>query len=223
MNFTINGQEYRYPTTLSEITLGQRVEYQRTYGNDLEARAKEIEDMPDTPEKEYAIEEYYVDVAIKSFSFFTGMSLEECGQVRLQDILNVYQVTLEGLLSQQQELSYIGSFEIAGEIWKLAPIAITPVSEITYDEFLHAKEYDRLLRKLEQGSWEVLPYLCCIFLRKEGEPFTEELVSDGSDRMKFMLSLPLDIAIQVGFFLSNLINISSNILPHSSLPMAEME
>jgi hypothetical protein len=74
---------------------------------------------------------------------------------------------------------------------------------MSLNEFLHAKEIVRQLVSVGSGNWEPLPYLCAIYLRKKGEPFTEELVTEGSERIELMKTLPLDIALSVGFFLTD--------------------
>ena len=214
MTFTYNDKEYKYPDRLGEITLGQRLEYQRVYGDDLDKRYKEIYAMEDGEGKDNAINLQFLDAAVKSFSFFTGISLDECSNnIPCKQIANIYDTCLTGLLKEQEEQEPLTEFTIGDEKWKLAVPEVTYSSEFTVNELVQANEIDRQLKELGKGVYASLPFLCCVFLRKEGEPFDEKLLDAGGERMRIMLDLPLDTALNVAFFLQNSIAISMSILP----------
>jgi hypothetical protein len=75
----------------------------------------------------------------------------------------------------------------------------------------------KALNELGKGIWESMPTLAAIFLQKEGETFSEELISGDSERIKLMYELPMDIALSVAFFLQSSMSLYTNNLASSIL------
>jgi hypothetical protein len=57
--------------------------------------------------------------------------------------------------------------------------------------------------------------LCAIYFRKKGEPYSEEFLYEDSDRIKLMHELPMNYAMQVGFFLTSSLSFWINTLMYS--------
>jgi hypothetical protein len=202
-DFQFEGKGYSYPDSLSKITLGQRIAWQEFYGQRLEERAIALAEMPEGFDKEIAGADLYVDGAIQSFSFFTGIPLADCSRIDLPQLLNVYGAA-RAVMAEQEEQHPEGPYAFKGELWYIAPPEVNTESKVTFNEFLVSKEVVRQLHAVGEGIWAALPYLCCVYLRKEDEPFTEALAREGGDRYQLMMELPLDIALAVTFFFEQL-------------------
>lgn len=208
MDFEYKGNKYSFPSHLSEITLGQRVSFFRTHGKELEEQAKRVEAIKDDTERGDELLLLDMDLAVREFSHYTGIPLVELkNNIDFESMWQIYSVDVAHLREQEAKLELQESYEWEGETWVIESPEIEADSKMTLNEFLHAKEIVRHMTKLGNGKWDSMPYLCAVYLRKEGEPFTEELVKEGGERLKLMEQLPLDIAIAVGFFLSGTLSI----------------
>jgi len=201
-------REYTFPDTLADITIGQRIEFYDLYGKALDDKAIKIGKIQYQFQKDSELSSWHLENAVCQFAFYTGLPLAELQRsADAISILKIYQEVIYPLLVQEREIEIRTEYEFAGEKWIIAPPELLPTSTMTFNEFLHGKEVVRQMNQVGNGKWHSLPYLCAIYLRKEGEPFQESLVADGSERMQLMYSLPLDIAIGVGFFLTGTLNI----------------
>jgi hypothetical protein len=217
MNFEYNGQQYSYPATLSEITLKQRIELHAKYGHALDEAVKKSLEIESEIERAIQQTEIRILFACQCFSFFTGIDLETIKETfELSQIMNVYNASLALVLSEESELKELREFTFNKEQWILAPPQVTPQSRFTFNEFVTSKEIVRQLEQLGKGKWHSLLYLCCIYLRKEGEEFQEAWLEEGSERMMLMLNVPMDVALSVGFFLTNTMNLYLKALQSSS-------
>lgn len=213
----INNTEYNFPSKLSEITLGQRIAYQQKYGDDIEARAKEIEAMEEGPEKELDHMILSVDMACKTFAFFSKLDEEIIKKTAaLSEVIRVFSVMKE-LIYTNGMVDNLTQFPWNNETWTLYKAEVKNSSDIQFGEFIDSKQVIDDLIQLGKGSLERLPRLCAIYLRKEGEKYDPNFAEEDSDRVKLMQDLPMDIALAVGFFLTNLINSFKTLLA-SSLP-----
>jgi hypothetical protein len=202
-----NGQQYSYPATLSEITLKQRIELHTQHGHAFDEGVKGTLDIENETDRTIRQTELRLLFACQCFSFFTGIDLETIKETfELSQIMHVYNASLAMVLSEENELKELRTFTFNEEQWVLAPPQVTPQSRFTFNEFVTSKEIVRQLEQLGKGKWHSLLYLCCIYLRKEGEEFQEEWLEEGSERMMLMLNVPMDIALSVGFFLTNTMN-----------------
>lgn len=222
MEFQYNGQTYNYPSTLEEITLKQRIDYHNTIGQEYDERLEELKELEDEAERGIEFADLQMDVACKTFAFFTGIPVEEIKEkFELGQVLNVFNVCLTVLLNEEKvlELQPEG-YDFLNEKYFIQSPQITPASDMTFNELLTSKEVTRQLNKLGHGKHEALQYLCCVFLRKKDEPFSEELAMRGGQRWEAFASLPLSIAYAVGFFLSSSMSTYSKTLAYLS-PEAE--
>lgn len=194
MTFNFKDKEYKYPNTLSDITIGQRIAFDDLYGNSYKKQDDPIDEVAQT-----------MLFAVQAFSFFTGIDLETVKEeFDLGQVMNVYNVSLTMLLGEESEIQLRDVYEFNGEEWVIASPDLTPDSKITFNEFVTSKEIVRQMEQLGKGRWHSLPYLCAIYLRHKDEPFDE---SKMTERVELMKTLPLDIALAVGFFLTDSMNI----------------
>lgn len=217
MKFDFKGQEYTFPAALSDITLGQRVAFYATHGKDMERMAKEIEETKDDFEKELAVTIFNTEMAVREFAHYTGINIDTVrNEIDVATMMNIYAVDMQLLREQEAAIVLEPEYEFEGENWTISSPELSTSNSMTLNEFLHAKEAVRQLHKLGNGKWDALPYLCAIYLRKKDEPFTEDLVAQGSKRLEQMNRLPLDIALGVAFFLSSTLSIYKTTLASST-------
>lgn len=213
MNFTYREQQYTFPNSLADITLRQRIDFYNLHGKDIDAKAVLIEKIKDDTEKEIERNILSIDLACKSFSFYTGIPIHEVQQfMSVEDIMEIYAVDMQMLQDQERSIVLQPTYDWRGEQWCIAAPEVTGNSSMTLIEFVTGKEVVRQLSAVGKGKWDALPYLCAIYLRKRlpdgtQEPFTESLVAANSERLAAMYDLPMDIAIAVGFFLSSTLSI----------------
>lgn len=204
MHFTFKDKQYEYPATLDAITLQRRIDFQNLYGKPFEEHLKALSEIEDLTEREILLTESKVDFAVQSFSFFTGIGIEEVkSSIELSQVMNVYNASLTLLLEEEANIALQPSYEFEGKKWFIAAPMVTPQSKFTFNEFLTSKEITRQLEQVGQRKFEALLHLCCIYLRQENEPFSEDLVDPDGERMALMRQLPLSIAFHVGFFLTS--------------------
>lgn len=206
MKFKFKNKEYNFPTSLSKITLRQRIEFDSLYGKEISEKKESIF-KPDggvIDESEAVL--FQLDVACKNFSFFSGISLDEVYKIPIEQVMNVYHTCFENITKQENELTFSQKHFWNDEIWTIETPEINYESKITFNEFVTSKQIVKTMDELGFGQWEVLPSLCAIFLRKEGEAFDEKFLSGQTNRTEMMKDLPLDIALCVAFFLASSMN-----------------
>ena len=208
MIFRYKGEEYTFPDELSEITLGDRITFYEQYGKALDERAAKLDDIKDEFERECESNSWHMQMALETLAFYTGIDLAELSaDADMTAMLQLYNTCIIPFLAKEKDVQIKQEYEFSGCKWVIASPELLATSKITLGEFIHAKEIVRQLHQLGKGNWYALPYLCAIYLRKEGEPFDEALLATGSERLKLFEDLPLDIALGVGFFLSSTLSI----------------
>lgn len=209
MRIIINDTEKNIPSSLSEMTLGERIGFHNTHGRELEQMAISIIAMEEGPLKEIEVAEYNVTKMIRTMSFFTGFtvaSLEQSGFI--DEIAVIYHSAMSVLFDDEAEVELAQSYEWNGEKWELHPPELKNNSHMKFGEFVDSKQVIKDLSELAAGKWEQMLHLCAIYLRRPGEPYREEFLYEGSERLELMRTLPMDIALAVGFFLSSSMHIS---------------
>lgn len=220
MKLRINDREVTLPSSLAEITLGQRIAFHNEHGKELEEALTGILEMEEGFERSMVEMEFTMQQAIRSFAFFTGADLEAVRESEcLSDILAVYHACLRGLLEEEEVVELRGRYTWKGEKWELAPPVLENSSAMTFGEFIDSKNIVQQLNQLGNGRWEALQALCAIYLRKAGEAYDKTFADEGSERYQMMAGLPMDIAIEVAFFLSSSLSIYLN--TSASLTTAE--
>lgn len=217
MRVTINNKEVIIPSSLSEFTLGQRIDFHNQHGRLLDEMLDSILQMEDEYFREIDLVEWRTQKMYRTFSFFAGMTIEDLIESAFVDeVAKIYHASLAVMLAEEENMELQQEFIWKGEQWQLAPPEFTRKTNIKYGELIDAKQIIKDMVEMGRGKWEYMVKLCAIFFRKKGEAYDESFVEEDSDRLKLMHELPMNIALQVGFFLSGLINISMTLLKFSA-------
>lgn len=216
MRILLNDKEVIVPSSLSEFTIGQRIAFHNEHGRLLDEMLKSIISMEDGPEKELEITQFNFEKMFRTFAFFAGTTAEAIKASKfIDDVANIYYSSLAVLFEEEETMEPQREFVFKGEQWELAPPELSNSSKMKFGEFIDAKQLIKDMVGLGMGKWEYMLPICVIYLRKKGEAYKEEFLFEGSERLKLMEELPMDIAMQVGFFLSSIINFSTNTLRSS--------
>lgn len=236
MKFKFQNKIYNLPTSLSQISLRQKIDYENKYGKELDGIYKKIvgedalkksaaqgvsaeqilkDENKLTPFQELELTEHQIDVAYKNFAFFSQIPLDDARNIEIDQVLNIYYSCYAQLYNEEYipEDKYLWN----NEYWYIDTQELSHKSKTTFNEFVTAKQIVKSFYDLGEGKWDSLPYLCAIFLRKEGEKFEEDMIDE---RAKLMYDLPLNIALGVAFFLSISMSIYMRHLQYS-LQMSE--
>ena len=206
MKFTYKNTTYNFPTALGDISLRQRIDFDKTYSKEIQDRKNEIfkkdDNGKDLPFDELESMLFNIEIAVKNFSFFTGISLEEVqNKIPIESVLTIYHTCFKELYEQQDKITLEDSYLWNDEFWFIEKPALNYQSQITFNELIVSKQIVKQMHDLGAGHWEAMPYLAAIFLKRENEVFDESWLAPDSERVKMMYDLPMDIAIAVAFFL----------------------
>lgn len=217
MLININGTEHNVPSDVSQISLGKFVEWYDTHGRTLDEELTAIIETSDEPDIDLSL---HIDKeALSWYSFFTGFDFFKCEDIELTDILLQYRI-LRDLIkeSENESREFPASIDWNEEKWAIQDYRVVPGSLMSFNEVITGKEVIRQISKIGKGKWEALAYLCCIYLRKENELYSDDLL----ERVELMNTLPLNHALSVAFFLSSSISIFKQHLL-SSIPVEEVK
>lgn len=224
MRIILNGEEKNLPSSLSEMTLGQKISFMSMHGDLLNEMLESIQKMEDGPAKEMDIMTWHFEKMFRTFSFFTGVSVQVLKDCEFVDtIATMYNASLQAFVEDEIQLEPKEEYFFNDEMWVIAPPELKQDSRMTFGEIVDSKQIMSDYAKLGRGKWEAMLPLCAIYLRKKDEKYEEHFAMEGSERMKLMKDLPLDIAMQVGFFLSSSANIYLNFLKSSGLPKQKLQ
>ena len=211
MRIVLNDKEVIIPSALSEITLKQRIDFHNQYGRELDEMLTGILKMEDGVEKELEVGHYHFEKMFRTFAFFAGTTPDAIKESKfIDDIAAIYHACLAQLFDDEGQVELKTEFAYKGELWELSAPEIKNGSKMSFGEFVDAKQMVKDMHELGKGKWESMLRLCAIFLRRKGEAFQEEFLFEDSERLKLMEDLPMDIAIQVGFFLTASLNFYLN-------------
>ena len=224
MKFIYKESEYDVPTSLSQIKLRQKIEFDNLYSEKIEALKNEVFGDENKEVSDLDSMLLTFSVAAMNFSFFSGIPLEEVEQnIAVDDVLNIYYSCFYQLFQQEDELEIQPEYLWNDEFWKLESPELTFESKITFNEFITSKQIVKQMSELASGHWESLPYLACVYLKREDESFEEKWLAPGSERMEMMLDLPMDIAVAVAFFLQSSMSMYLKTLASSQEEEAEKD
>ena len=207
MQVQINGEWINFPSSLHEITLGQRLKFHEQYGKQLDEMMKSIIEMPDGDEKDIEVLQFNLEQMYKTFAFFANCTEEAVKENEFIDkIAAIYHTCLSKMFDESESIELESEFEWNGEIWTISHPEIKNGHSMTFGEFLDAKQVVQNMVGLSKNRLECLVPLSAIFFRKKGEAYNQAFLYDDSERQQLMLNLPLDYAMQVGFFLKDALN-----------------
>ena len=80
-------------------------------------------------------------------------------------------------------------------------------NQMSFIELILGKEITRDLKNFANGNLDVLQRLSAIYFRKtfrgKTEEFQEDWINEDSERLQMMAELPMDIVLDVAFFLQS--------------------
>jgi hypothetical protein len=224
MQIEINDTIIDFPASLSEITLGQRIEFHKVYGTELEEKLKSIQEMPEGILQDLALQEYHDETAMSFFAFFSGCSIDTVKQDAPADIvLSIYYAVFANMVADETTITLQKEYEWRGEKWELQSPILSNQHVMKFGEFIDAKQILKDLVTDNGSRWDFLLKACCIFLRKPDEEYDISFIESGGEREKLMLELPMDIAIAVGFFLTSSIGLFKKTLASSNPDEADQD
>lgn len=204
MKIEIEGQQYDIPLSLNHITLQQRIDWDKKYGKDLRDRLKKIKEIKDGFLKELEFAEYQVDLACKTLAFFANIPIPTIKNTDIYHVLTIYRQLMHKFTDDEdfaeKEYEAVADIYWENNYWYIGPPQIDNKSKHTFGEFLNAKQITKNLYEVANQKYEALLNLCCIYLRKKDEEFTELLMDEKGERMELFRKLPMPYALQVGFF-----------------------
>lgn len=211
MNIQINDITIKFPASLADITLGQRIAFEELYGERLESMLKAVFEMEDGMMKDLALQDFHDESAMCFFAFFANCDLETVKQDSPADqVLSLYNSVFAQMLADEQEIKSEQEFEWNGELWRVQSPILSNSNTMKFGEFLDAKQIMKDLVDDKGSRWHFLLKVCCIFLRKADEAYNISMIDPEGERIKLMQDLPIDIALRVGFFLTSSIDLFRN-------------
>lgn len=204
MKINHNGKSYNLPASLEGIPLKQVQGFHLLYGKDIEEYQAKSDDELDSFE-------IMMDLACKSVSFFSGIPLEEMYRTDLSQVMGIYQQVLEPLFNPQEERAIQERYFFKDSLWAIASPELTFKNTMTFNELILGKEITKDLKNFAAGKFDALQRLAVIYFRKvdaDGnmEPVDESWLNEEleqSERLQLMAELPMDIALDVAFFLQS--------------------
>lgn len=198
MRISINDIEILIPGTLAEYKLSQRIDFQKEHGHLLEEMVKSILLMPDDLDREIEFAELQLEICYRGFSFWSGIDLDVLKEYEDRAALAAVYMAATKSIDEYKIPSLVTSYQWDGVTWLLPTPDLKRGSKLTFGEFIDSKSMIKDSIATGRNKWETIKYLAAIYLRREGEHFEESFLFDGSDRLKLMGELPLDIAIIIG-------------------------
>ena len=111
MKFIYKESEYDVPTSLSQIKLRQKIEFDNLYSEKIEALKNEVFGDENKEVSDLDSMLLTFSVAAMNFSFFSVIPLEEVEQnIAVDDVLNIYYSCFYQLFQQEEELELLPEF-----------------------------------------------------------------------------------------------------------------
>lgn len=172
--------------------------------------------MEDGTEKELELAQLHFERMFRTFAFFAGVTPDVLKESKfVDDIANIYYSSLAVLFEDEKALEPQRVFDWKGDVWEISPPVLSQSSKLKFGEVIDSKQIVQDMIALGAGKWEVMQKICAIFFRKKDEAYHKSFVYEDSDRLLLMRELPMDIALQVGFFLTSSMNFYLNTSTYS--------
>lgn len=207
----INGEQYRIPLTVSDITLSTQIllmQVEKTAPQEFLDIMNEKDDelravkAKRIPKRTYAskVLPYFARVIEAATGIPADILLGKNGHAGAPvHLIEDYFWKVQAALLSFDETQAKDRFEIGGEVWTLPK---QHMKGGTFGEFAEAATYEDEAASVAAGSWERMAYVMAVLLRPEGEKFDpatfEEIVEE---RAAFMLTLGMDVVYSTAFFL----------------------
>jgi hypothetical protein len=170
--------------SLQNITLGQWIDYT----NALQPFEKELQEINalQSYRKPVLLTGHHVKLAYFTLDFF-GYD-----KMPIDDAMQWYDKFLKIFEDVTCDMC------VGNIIWTCPRPEILPTNALTFGEFIDAKMIVQSMA--ERNKWELLQYICAIFLRPEGEQYNPLHMEEDSERFKTMAYMPMSVAMEVSRF-----------------------
>jgi len=219
--FEFGSASYPMPTSLTEITFQQFLDYYNLYGADLSKRRLELQALPEGDERGLHERMLFIDEAYCYVSAFTGIPLTDLQEgIDLNAVLNVYWQSEIVLINEERSIPIEEVYYWSSEAWKIQPPTRSVSSDgATRQEFVDSMTLARyMINYVEKSDWSnVLPLLCAYF-RIEDEPYTSDLIEPDGPRWTLLKTLPMDYVMGTLYYLMDtLVLFSQNLDDYTTL------
>lgn len=210
MTIILNDKTIILPSTLSEITIGQRIRFHEQHGVYLDELFEKAQLSDNETDRQLETVSYNYERMLRVFAFFAGIDVEDLNESEFIDVIAVvYYNRLEALWEDKYPEAQQTEFDFKEEKWYLSEPVLSNGSLMSFGEFIDAKQLVKDMMDAKAGKWMIVKYLAAIYLRRKDEAYKEDFLYPTSERLKLMEELPMDIAQQVDFFLSSTTSFST--------------
>jgi hypothetical protein len=220
---TSSGITFSFPQTLSDITLGQYIDFmtfvEPTKPSELIAieNASQANNEAETEqEKEKAAVDLELavnacnDIVMyrKVYPYFARVvahfakgitEAEIIGGKNQGDGMNIGNLeylytSIVKMLNSYEEPEYTNVILVDDELWYLP---MRYMEKSTLIEYAESSQFEANLKDVQDGNWKALAKIMCVLVRKDGEQYSDKLLK----REEMFLSWTLENCLKVAFFL----------------------
>lgn len=210
----INGQQYRLPTSVHDITLETFITWTAAEDAEMPEELRAIATETDPEKKKLKASRLpkrtYIRKLVPYFAkvvsivsgipqnILLGDKENEGAPVMMLDAW--YWQTVNALAKFEYEPGR-SKFRIDGQIWTLPE---DYMAKSTFGEFAEAAQYEDYSADVAGGNWSKMPHVMAVLLKPEGEKFDPYRFGDDDfveQRAAIMRGLTMDVVYQVSFFL----------------------
>lgn len=186
----------KIPSTPDQLRLSDWIGFCHEYGTELDKEQARINAMPDGTFKQLDMAEHLIVRFYSMTAYFTGVKFEEATRIyRVGEVTRLFEEKFSNLFKLEQPLVLQLGYDWNGSVWSLPPVELGPNDNLTFGEFIDSKVVIQNVKAAEQTKWELLQQIACIFFREPGVPYKQEEVTEGSERMQLMGTLPMSIVL----------------------------
>lgn len=228
ITFNFHNAIYKFPETLSEITLGKFIDYQEKIEVFKPKSLVEFEERTNPEDRKKLAEDEtsiivivneWLPFLVKFIVYWTNMPNNVATLISVHEAFWLYSVINQNINSFVFDAEK-RSFNVGEQSFEYPK---RPINKFTGEkeylkgtriiEVIEAFQFELYADQLSKSKFGALPYIIGILCRKENEPLPidmeqrEEFISQRAEIMK---ELPLDEALNFSFFLPTLNNILKN-------------
>lgn len=197
MIIQIQDRYFELPNHRLEVTLKHRIQYDVDFGNEINDAIAELDKDEDSPKDKY--DEIYYDRCQKTLAFFSNTPLEEVQQLPINDVTLLYESHLKDLIEIPSESEGIQAIEWGGQLyWLPEPVVRSGMFNVA--ELVNSREICRNMADSNSNKLTSIAFLGVIFLKRKSDTFHESDLDFSSSKFDWIMSLPVDTAMQVAFF-----------------------
>lgn len=188
------------PTSLAEITLGRWIAFMAEVGAEHDTALQALQDDKTIKDsrKTVLLSRWVVDRAYAVAAWWHDITpLQARNDYNVDEVMQVYN---DSVFAHE----WVNSPTFFSDKWRLPDAVLSPASPLTFGQFIDSKVLVQAAATEGQSKWELLPYLCAIYLHQADEQYSDKFVQDGSDRLAEMLDLPMSTAWAVMCFFDEL-------------------